>query len=200
MIAIIQDTGTNFSSLQGALKRLGYHSVVSSEPVIIQNASHVILPGVGHANHAMQKLKTSGLDQLIPTLKQPVLGICLGMQLLFEYLEEGETEGLKLIPGLVQILPKIPGVTIPHMGWNQLKLIQPQSPLLNQVPSQSYVYFIHGYAAPQSDYSITLTEHGILFSSIVQYRNFFGMQFHPEKSGPLGAQLLSNFLKLSKSV
>jgi len=191
MIAIIKGCGNNIASIQYTLERLGYASVLTTDIITIKNASHVILPGVGHAATAMRNLRRSGLDQLLPQLLQPVLGICLGMQLLYESSEEGETTGLQLIPGRVKKFTARVGQIFPHMGWNQL---YPTG--ANQVIDQvgQYVYFVHSYMAPINEHTVMTTDYGENFTSMVQYRNFTGMQFHPERSGSIGENLLNHFL------
>jgi imidazole glycerol-phosphate synthase subunit HisH len=179
MIAIIKGCGSNIASIQFALKRLGFDSIVTDNPDIIMNASHVILAGVGHALNAMSTLKKLNLVDLIKALKQPVLGICLGMQLLYEHSEEGHTDCLGIIPGVIR---KMTAKIIPHMGWNNI----------NQ---NAYAYFLHSFKAPINEYTITTTLYSGEFTSMVKYKNYTGMQFHPEKSGKTGDQLLLKFLR-----
>lgn len=178
MIAII-NSGNNIASIQNAFKRLNVDSVLTHDINIIKNASHVIIPGVGHAAKAMQQLRELNLIETIRTLTQPVLGICLGMQLLFDDSEEGNTDCLGVIPGSVKQFD-IDRV-IPHMGWNQCE--------------RDYYYFAHSYYVPINPYTIATTAYGIQFSAICQYRNFVGMQFHPEKSGLAGERLLMKFIR-----
>jgi glutamine amidotransferase len=194
MIAIIEGCGTNINSIQFALSRLGYSSVLTTDPDIIQTASHVILPGVGTANYAMQQFKIRGLSELVRCLQQPVLGICLGMQLLFEFSEEGNTECLGIIPGKVKLIPATTGLPIPHMSWNQLQIVNTRSPLVKNICNEDYVYFVHSYAAGITEATIATTHYGVPFASIVQYRNFYATQFHPERSGKIGKKILENFL------
>jgi len=195
-VAIIDSGGANIASLRAALSRLGAESVVTSDTGVIQRATRVLLPGVGSAHNAMARLRGSGLDKLIPTLKQPVLGICLGMQILFETSEEGPANGLAVIPGVVARLQFAPGLPVPHMGWNQLNQTKPD-PLLDGVSSLDYVYFVHGYAVPAGSWTVATTEYGSHFTAVARRDNFCGTQFHPERSGVVGARILANFLKSS---
>lgn len=195
MIAIIDGCGANIASVQFACARLGKKAVLTTDPAVIKAASHVILPGVGTAALAMSRLKSLHLTDIIPTLTQPVLGICLGMQLLYEASREGDVPCLGLLQGTVELLPDADGLIVPHMGWNQLQMQPNRSPITAGVETNSYVYFVHSYAAPVSDYTVAATDYGRLFSAIVNKDNFFGMQFHPERSGAVGAILLKNFLE-----
>lgn len=156
----------------------------------------MILPGVGSALDAMKRLRATGLAAVLPTLKQPVLGICLGMQLLFTSSEEGPTDCLGIIPDRVRRMTPEPGRPVPHMGWNQLIALRPD-PLLEDISENDYVYFVHGYAAPVSGITLAATEYGALVSAVVRRENFWGTQFHPERSGATGARLLANFLRLT---
>ena len=193
-VAIIDSGGANIASLRAALARLGAESQVTSDPVVIQRAARVLLPGVGSAHNAMARLRGTGLDRLIPTLKQPLLGICLGMQILFDMSEEGPANGLAVIPGRVEKLQFARGLPVPHMGWNQLQEMK-SDPLLDGVSSLDYVYFVHGYAAPAGTWTVATTEYGSNFTAVARRDNFCGTQFHPERSGLVGARILANFLK-----
>jgi glutamine amidotransferase len=193
-VAIIDSGGANIASLRAALSRLGADSAVTSDPEVIQRAARVLLPGVGSAHNAMARLRGTGLDKLIPTLRQPLLGICLGMQILFETSEEGPANGLAVIPGNVARLQFAPGLPVPHMGWNQLNQTKPD-PLLDGVSSLDYVYFVHGYAVPAGNWTVATTEYGGSFTAVARRDNFCGTQFHPERSGVVGARILANFLK-----
>jgi glutamine amidotransferase len=195
-LAIIDSGGANIASLRAALARLGADSVVTSDPSTIQRATRVLLPGVGSAHNAMARLRGTGLDKLIPTLKQPLLGICLGMQILFDTSEEGPANGLAVIPGKVEKLQFAPGLPVPHMGWNQLAQTK-ADPLLEGVSSLDYVYFVHGYAVPPNDATIATCTYGSSFTAVARRDNFCGTQFHPERSGVVGARILANFLKAS---
>ncbi|HEX3395312.1 MAG TPA: imidazole glycerol phosphate synthase subunit HisH [Steroidobacteraceae bacterium] len=194
-VVIIASGGANIASLQFALQRLGCTSAVSANARRIRKASHVILPGVGAAADAMSRLRQMNLDTLIPSLKQPVLGICLGMQLLFEASEEGEAQCLGIISGRAARLTCDSGHPVPHMGWNTLKCERP-SALLDGLGQDDYAYFVHSYALPPGPATIASTDYGQSFSACVQWRNFFGAQFHPERSAKVGARLLQNFLCL----
>ncbi|MBW4052506.1 MAG: imidazole glycerol phosphate synthase subunit HisH [Proteobacteria bacterium] len=193
---IIDSGGANLASLQFALQRLGARATVTSDPRAIAAAPRVVLPGVGSAADAMQRLRHSGVAELLPTLRQPVLGICLGMQLLFERSAEGMTECLGLLPGTVGRLRAARGRPVPHMGWNQL-LPTRADPLLEGIAPGEYFYFVHSYAAPVSQMTVAHVDYGQSLSAVVRRGNFCGTQFHPERSAAAGARLLGNFLRLS---
>ena len=193
-VAIIDSGGANIASLRIALERLGAESVVTTDHDVIRNAPRVLLPGVGSADSAMIKLRGAGLDQLIPLLKQPLLGICLGMQLLFERSEEGPANCLGVIPGSIDKLLAAPGKPVPHMGWNQFTQVRPDA-LLDGVSSLDHVYFVHSFAAPTSGATVAITDYGVAFTAVARRDNFCGTQFHPERSGVVGARILANFLK-----
>jgi imidazole glycerol-phosphate synthase subunit HisH len=194
-IVIIASGGANIASLQFALQRLGARSAVSSDAERIRAASHVILPGVGAAADAMHRLAQRQLDTLIPTLQQPVLGICLGMQLLFEASDEGAARCLGILPGRAARFAPVAGLPVPHMGWNSLN-IERTGALLDGVQQGDYVYFVHSYALKVGPATLASCRYGGPFSACVQWRNFFGMQFHPERSAKVGARLLRNFIEL----
>jgi len=193
-VAIV-DSGANLASLEFALQRLGATPRVTSEPKAIQRARRVLLPGVGAAHQAMRHLRSLGLVAILKALTQPVLGICLGMQLLFERSEEGRTDCLGILPHTVRALATGPKVRVPHMGWNTLRLLNPD-PLLEGVTDGHYAYFVHSYAVPASACTLATTEHGTAFSAVIRRDNFWGTQFHPERSAETGAQILKNFLRL----
>jgi glutamine amidotransferase len=194
---IIASGGANIASLQFALQRLGVEARLSAEPAEIRAASHVLLPGVGAAGDAMQRLRSAGLHELIPTLTQPVLGICLGMQLLFETSEENQAACLGIIRGGASRLPASSGLPVPHMGWNTVAARGP-SPILEGIEDLgAYAYFVHSYAVGLNASSVGVSHYGIDFSAAVQRDNFFGTQFHPERSAKVGARVLQNFLALS---
>jgi glutamine amidotransferase len=195
-IAIVASGGANIASLQFALQRLEAASIVSADAAQIRAASHVILPGVGAAAHAMARLRHCGLDTVIPDLRQPVLGICLGMQLLYEASQEGDARCLGIIPGRAARFSEAAGRPVPHMGWNTLDIQRPCA-LLEDLADGEYAYFVHSYALGLSDATVASTRYGAPFSACVQWRNFYGAQFHPERSGPAGARLLKNFLAIS---
>jgi glutamine amidotransferase len=193
-VTIIDSGGANIASLRAALNRLGAESVVSTDHAVIRAAPRVLLPGVGSAHDAMGRLRASGLDALIPTLQQPLLGICLGMQLLFDRSDEGPAAGLAVIPGSVDKLLSAPGLPVPHMGWNTLTQSR-ADPLLEGVTALDYVYFVHGYAVPAGSWTVATAEYGTHFTAVARRGNFCGTQFHPERSGAVGSRILANFLK-----
>jgi glutamine amidotransferase len=192
-IVIIKYNAGNIRSVLFALERLGYQAVVSDNPDLIRNADKVIFPGVGEASSAMAYLKEHALDRVIQSLKQPVLGICLGMQLLCNFSEENQTDCLGIIDQPIRQFPPL-GLKIPQIGWNDIYGFQ--GTLFNQVPEHSYVYFVHGFYAPLSEYTLASVEYMIPYSAALQKNNFFAVQFHPEKSGKVGEQILTNFLSL----
>ena len=189
-VAIIDYGAGNVRSLQFALERLGVKGHLTADIEVIQAAEKVIFPGQGEAKSAMKKLKNAGLDRLIPQLKQPVLGICLGMQLLLEYTEEGATDGLGILPGKVLRFPDT--LKVPQMGWNNIHTIQ--SPLFSGIEDNSYMYLVHSYYVPLMEATIAQATYGHPFSVAIQKDNFYGVQFHPEKSSSDGSRLLANFL------
>jgi glutamine amidotransferase len=194
-VVIVDSGGANLASLQHALARLGSSSVVSQQAADIMSARRVLLPGVGSAATAMTTLQKTGLDRLLPTLTQPVLGICLGMQLMFENSAEGDTAGLCIVPGRVARLEVSVDRPVPHMGWNTLVACQPDA-LLAQIDTQDRMYFVHSFAAPVGPWTTASCEYGSDFSAVIARGNFRGVQFHPERSGVVGARLLANFLAL----
>jgi glutamine amidotransferase len=194
-VVIIASGGANTASLQFALERLDAASLVSADAQQIRAATHVILPGVGAAADAMTRLRRQGLDRLIPSLQQPVLGVCLGMQLLFEASDEGHADCLGIIPGRAARFTPAAGRPVPHMGWNTLAVERP-SALLEGIQQGAYAYFVHSYALNLSSATIASCSYGDPFSACVQWRNFYGAQFHPERSAKVGARLLQNFLSL----
>jgi glutamine amidotransferase len=193
---IIDSGGANLASLQFAFERLGAQTRVSADAAEIRSAPRVILPGVGSAGDAMARLRNNHVADLLPSLTQPVLGICLGMQLLFERSEEGETACLGILPDSVRRLQPMAGRPVPHMGWNQLSPVR-EDPLLDGIAPNDYVYFVHSFAAPVSDVTLASADYGIPLSAIVRRGNFWGTQFHPERSARVGARVLANFLKLA---
>ena len=194
-VVIIDNGGGNVASVGYALDRLGVTAAVSTDATRVARASHVILPGVGAADGAMERLRATGLARLIPTLRQPVLGICLGMQLLFESSAEGDAACLGIIPGRGERFAAAAGLPVPHMGWNRLVPAGP-SPLLDGISAGDYVYFVHSYALPVGPHTVATCTYGATFSAIVSHGNFHGAQFHPERSAAPGARLLANFLAL----
>ena len=194
MLAIVDSGGANIASVRFALDRLGIQSELTADPAIIRSADRVILPGVGAANEGMRKLHERGLVDCVRNLTQPVLGVCLGMQLLFESSAEGPTETLGLIPGQVELLPCAPGIQVPHMGWNTI-LSGKNARLLEGIDEEARFYFVHSYAGPVNAFTVASCDHGTPFAAVVQRGNFCGVQFHPERSGAAGARLLKNFVE-----
>ncbi|PJE41393.1 MAG: imidazole glycerol phosphate synthase subunit HisH [Flavobacterium sp.] len=192
MIAIIKYNAGNITSVQNALERLGYSSIVTDEPKLIQQAEKVIFPGVGEASTAMQYLKEKGLDEVIKNLKQPVLGICLGQQLLCTFSEEGNTECLGIFD--VRVKKFEPRLKVPHMGWNTLEV--QNSELYNGNLNDENFYFVHSYYADVCTDTSAVCDYILPFSASMQKDNFYATQFHPEKSSLAGEQLLLNFLQL----
>lgn len=193
-LAIIDSGGANISSVEHALKRLGANPVFTAEADVIRAAERVILPGVGAAGAAMARLTELGLLQCIRDLQQPVLGICLGMQLLFEKSEEDDVDCLGIIPGTLRKMQPAPGLRVPHMGWNTTSVVT-ADPLISGLPDKPWFYFVHSYCAPIGASTIATCDHGASFAAIVRQGNFYGAQFHPERSAKSGARLLANFLE-----
>ncbi len=193
-LVLVDSGGANIGSVRYALQRLGVESRLSADPAEIRAADRVILPGVGAAGPGMARLRELGLVDTLRGLRQPLLGICLGMQLLFESSEEGEVECLGLLPGRIRKLADAPGLRVPHMGWNQLRSLRGNT-LLEGIADEAYAYFVHSYAAPVTDDCIAATDHGVPFAAVVSRNNVFGAQFHPERSAAVGARLLRNFLE-----
>lgn len=191
-IVIINYGAGNIQSIKFAIQRLGYEAVLSDNVEEITTADKVIFPGVGEASSAMKKLKSTGLDRLIPTLKQPVLGICLGMQLMCNYCEEGDTKGLGIFD--VDVVKFNNTVKVPQIGWNQIYNLK--SALFKGIAENEYMYLVHSYYVPMNDEAIATTDYGLKYASALQKSNFYGTQFHPEKSGDVGEKILGNFLKL----
>ncbi|UPQ78972.1 imidazole glycerol phosphate synthase subunit HisH [Flavobacterium azooxidireducens] len=191
-IAIIDYGAGNIKSIQFALNRLGYEGVLTKNPNEILSADKVIFPGVGEASSAMKKLKNSGLDELIPTLTQPVLGICLGMQLLCNHTEEGNTKGLGIFD--TNVIRFSNEVKVPHMGWNDIKMADEKQFFCRE--ATGFMYFVHSFYAEICHETIATTHYLTDFSAALQKNNFYGVQFHPEKSGLVGEKLLQNFLNL----
>ncbi len=192
MIAVVDYDAGNIGSVANALKRLGAKFEVTSDTDTIRKADGVIFPGQGRAGPALKSLQKSGLDKLLPSLKQPFLGICLGMQLMVEKLEEDNQTGLGIVPGKCELFKDISPV--PHMGWNKVNIVQ-DSKLLAGLKSGSYQYFVHSYAVKtDKEFTVAVTDYGGEFASAVNRDNFYGVQFHPEKSAEAGEQILNNFL------
>ena len=191
-LSIVNYGAGNIKSIQFAFQRLGFDAILTDNPEEIITSDKVIFPGVGEASSAMVKLKQSGLDQLIPTLKQPVLGICLGMQLMCSHSEEGDTTGLGIFDVNVKRFSN--NVKVPQMGWNTISNLK--SDLFKGIKEKEYMYLVHSYYAEQCEESIATSDYELEYASALENDNFFGVQFHPEKSSKAGEQLLKNFLKL----
>ncbi len=196
-VAIVDSGCANIASVRFALERLGASPEITFETSVIRAATHVVLPGVGTATSFMARMREGELEECLRSLRRPCLGICLGMQAMFERSEEGDTATLGIFPGRIVRLPGGGGLTIPHMGWNRLAFSMNAGPLLEGIDSGAHVYFVHSYYAAVSGRTIATTRHGVDISAIAARDNFFGCQFHPERSGRTGARLLRNFLSLS---
>lgn len=194
-VALVDSGGANIASLQFALQRLHADAVLTSDPDTIQAAERVILPGVGAAADAMRRLENHALTDTIRRLTQPVLGICLGMQLLLERSEEDDTDCLGIVGGAASKLQQGPKFPVPNMGWCAIEK-RKESPLLDGIPSGSYFYFLHSYALPVGDYTMASARHEREFTAVLSHGNFHATQFHPERSSTAGASLLRNFLRL----
>jgi glutamine amidotransferase len=191
-IVIIDYGAGNIQSVKFAMQRLGYEAVLSNSKEEIRAADKIIFPGVGEASNAMKMLQKQNLEVLIPQLTQPVLGICLGMQLLCNASEEGNTQGLKIFDAMVKKFPK--GKKIPQMGWNQIRDLK--SPLFEGIKENEYMYLVHSYYIPMNENTIATTNYGFDYATAMHKDNFFGVQFHPEKSSIAGERILDNFLKM----
>ena len=193
-IAVVDSGGANIASVLHALGRLGVEPAFTADPAVIRGADRVILPGVGAAGHAMEVLRGHGLVDVIRALNQPVLGICLGMQLLFTASKEDDASLLGLVPARLERLPENDRLRVPHMGWNAIRTIR-TDPLTAGLEN-NWFYFVHSYAAPVGDWTLATARHGEAFSAVVRRNNFSGAQFHPERSAAAGARLLRNFLEM----
>lgn len=191
-IVIINYGAGNIQSIKFAIQRLGFEAILSHDEDEIRNADKVIFPGVGEASSAMEMLKSTGLDKVIPTLKQPVLGICLGMQLMCKYCEEGNTQGLNIFD--CDVVKFDNREKVPQIGWNQIENLK--SDLFKGIKEKEYMYLVHSFYVPLNDEAIATTQYGLKYASALQEKNFYGVQFHPEKSSKAGAQILKNFLEL----
>lgn len=192
-VALIDAGGANLGSVRYALERLGIVPRIARRADELAGADRIILPGVGAAAPAMEALRAGGLDVALRAVPVPVLGICLGMQLLFDASDEGDTDCLGAIPGRVRRMAASPAARVPHMGWNALSDLHPD-PLLDGVSAGDRAYFVHGYAAPVDEYTLATSEHGGRFSAVVRRGRYWGVQFHPERSADCGARMLRNFL------
>lgn len=195
-LALIDAGGANLGSVRYALERLGVEARVVRDAQGLQGAERVILPGVGAAPEAMARLRAQGLMEPLQQLQVPLIGICLGMQLLFEHSEEGDVDCLGVLPGIVRHMTPALGIRVPHMGWNQLVPMR-DSALLAGLPERASAYFVHGYAAPVTADTVAACDHGGLFTAVVQSGLRCGAQFHPERSADTGARILRNFLEMS---
>ena len=194
-IAIVNAGGSNISSLTFALDRIKASYITTNQISQIEDSSHVILPGVGAANDAMDKLKKSNLIEVVRNLKQPTLGICLGMQLLLDHSMENNVNCLSIIEGKCKAFSQQNKCPVQHMGWNNVNFNKP-SPLTEDLDNDDYFYFVHSYYVPIANSSIGITDYSDSFASIIQKDNFFGTQFHPEKSSDQGSKLLRTFINL----
>lgn len=194
MKLVIIDYGAgNVKSVQFALERLGYDAICTNDRKIIQAADKVIFPGVGEAQSAMVEIKKFGLDKLIPNLKQPVLGICLGMQLMCRFSEENNTDCLNIFP--MEVLKFSNKQKVPQIGWNIITDLK--SPLFEKIKNGEYVYYVHSYYVPKNEFTIATTDYDIEYAGAIKKNNFYATQFHPEKSGSIGERILKNFISLS---
>lgn len=205
-IAIIDYGAGNLFSVAGACKKLGYDPVLTDDADIIAGSDRVIFPGVGNAVSAARSLEAKGLDKVIPSLRQPVLGICLGMQMMMEASDEGDTDGLGIFEGRVRNFTERDDIStgdhgnaftlkVPHMGWNIIDRLQ--GPLFEGIEEDSPMYFVHSYYVPLNQYTVAAGYYGGIFTAAMARDNFFGCQFHPEKSGEIGIKVLKNFLTLT---
>ena len=192
-VAIVKYNAGNTASVVNALRRLGVEPIISDDAETLRSADKVIFPGVGEASTAMAYLRERGLDEVVRSLTRPVLGVCLGMQLLCEYSEENETECLGLLPYRVRRF-EVNGLKVPHMGWNSIADFR--GPLFAGVPEGSHVYFVHGYYVGAGEHTTAVCDYGGPFSAAVSHENFHAVQFHTEKSGTAGERILENFLKI----
>lgn len=192
-IVIIDYGAGNVRSVQFAIERLGYSATCSNNAAIIQAADKVIFPGVGEASSAMSELVKYGLDEVIPKLKQPVLGICLGMQLMCRFTEENDTKCLNIFP--IDVLKFSGELKVPQISWNTLTNLK--QPLFRNVSEDSFVYYVHSYYVPLNKYTIATTDYGLSYSGAIRKGNFYACQFHPEKSSDIGEQILNNFIELN---
>ncbi len=198
MVAVIDYNTGNLRSVCNSLQRIGAEFTITADHDVIRRSDKVVMPGVGEAAWAMSQLRERGLDYLIKDLTQPVLGICIGMQLMCRHSEEGDADCLGIFDTEVRRLnpDMTKGIKVPHMGWNELSVID-SSPLIQGIKNGDMVYFVHSYAADPSPYTIALCRNGRDFSAVLAKDNFYGVQFHPEKSGDIGELILSNFLQLT---
>lgn len=196
MIIIIDYNSGNIGSVGNALERLGQKFLVTSDPQAIAKASKIIFPGVGRASSAMAELRKRKLVKVIENIRVPFLGICLGLQLLLSFSQEDNTKCLDVIPGQVKKFSDN-NLKVPQIGWNSVEYLMKEDVLFKGIPNNSYFYFVNSYYVEVDDkYMLGQTDYGLKFASVIKKNNFYGMQFHPEKSGDIGEQLLSNFVEL----
>lgn len=194
MIAIVDYKMGNLRSVENALRRLGAEFTVTADAEVIRRAEKVLLPGVGNAAEAMENLRAAALVDVIRSLRQPVLGICVGMQVMCRHSEEGDVDCLNIFDARVKRFTPAPDVKVPHMGWNRIGNLE--SKLFRGMDGGSYVYFVHSYYPELCPDTIATATHGLMFSAALKYENFYGTQFHPEKSGDVGECIIENFLRL----
>ena len=194
MIAIVDYKMGNLRSVENALRRLDAEFTVTADADVIRRAERVLLPGVGNASEAMENLREAGLVDVIRSLRQPVLGICVGMQVMCRHSEEGDVDCLGIFDARVKRFVPAPEVKVPHMGWNRINNLD--SKLFKGLERGSYVYFVHSFYPELCPDTIATSKHGVMFSAALKYENFYGTQFHPEKSGDVGERIIENFLKL----
>ena len=194
MIAIVDYKMGNLRSVENALRRLGVDFTVTADADVIRRADKVLLPGVGNAAEAMDNLRAADLVDVIRSLRQPVLGICVGMQVMCRHSEEGDVDCLGIFDARVKRFVPAPEVKVPHMGWNRIGNLETK--LFKDLDGGSYVYFVHSYYPELCPDTIATATHGVMFSAALKYENFYGTQFHPEKSGDVGERIIANFLKL----
>lgn len=194
MIAIVDYKMGNLRSVENALRRLGADFTVTADADVIRRADKVLLPGVGNAAEAMENLRAAGLVEVIRSLRQPVLGICVGMQVMCRHSEEGDVDCLGIFDARVKRFTPSPELKVPHMGWNKIGNLETK--LFKDLEGGIYVYFVHSYYPELCPDTIATATHGVMFSAALKYENFYGTQFHPEKSGDVGERIIANFLQL----
>ena len=197
MTVAVLDLGVgNTASMLFALERLGAQARLTADTQVLAEAERIVFPGVGSAGYAARRLDELGVVETLRAFERPLLGVCLGMQMLYARSEEGDAEGLGLIPGEVRRMEAAPERPVPHMGWNRLAAERVDDPLLEGLDEGAFAYFVHSYAAPVGEETVASAEYGGPFSAVVRAGNVSGCQFHPERSGPVGARILQNFLAL----
>lgn len=194
MIAIVDYKMGNLRSVENALKRLGAEFTVTSDAAVIRSADRVLMPGVGNAAEAMENLRAASLVDVVRSLRRPVLGICVGMQVMCRHSEEGDVACLNLFDARVKRFEPSADLKVPHMGWNTIGNLE--SKLFKGIDGGEYVYFVHSYYPELCPDTIATSRHGVMFSAALKYENFYGTQFHPEKSGDVGERIIENFLRL----